>query len=1078
MQKVGCNTPASREEHVVARIIEYAARRHWLVLALAGAAAVVGWSSMRQLPLDALPDLGDTQVIVYSTWDRSADLVERQVTYPIVTSLLGTPRVKSVRGLSDYGASFVYVIFDEGTDLYWARARTLEYLSPILKRLPAGVETELGPDATSLGWVFQYALVDESGTHTLAELRSFQDWTLRYYLKSVRGVADVASVGGHVRQYQIDVDPDRLREYRLPISRVVDAVRAANNDAGGRVIEFGATEYTVRGLGFARSPADFENTVVAESPDGTAVRLRDVGRVTLGPDQRRGVTDLDGRGEVVSGIVLMRAGENARAVVDRVKEKLASVRGALPAGVRVEPIYDRSILVTRSVENLTWTLGEIMVTVALVIVLFLWHLPSALIPIVTIPVAVLIAFIPFHALGVTLNIMSLSGIALAVGALVDASIVLVEQTHKRLELWRAEGGAGDHRPVLLAAMRDVAAPSFFALLIIAVAFLPILTLEAEAGRLFRPLAYAKSLCMAIGAVLAITLVPALRMRLPVGRIRPEQLNPLSRALRAAYGPIAAWSLERPWLVVGIAATMLVVTIPVATRLGSEFMPPLDEGTLLYMPSTLPGLPVSTAAQLLQATDRVIKQFPEVDRVLGKAGRADTATDPAPVSMFETLITLKPTSEWRTKSTWYSSWAPAFVKPILRRITPDHISHEALVEQLDRALTIPGLSNSWTMPVKARTTMQTTGIRTAVGIKISGDDIPTLDRIAAQIERLLPRVTGTRSVFGEHAASGYFLDIAWNRAELAQYGLTIDEAQALVRHAIGGENVATTVEGRERYPVSVRYRGDSRSELGALSRLPVPVSGGERHVPLAQLATINATTGASMIRNDEGLRTGYVYVDVADRDLVGYVAEARALLDAELVLPPGYMVSWSGQYEALKRAEQRLWLIVPLTLAAVIGLLYANTRSFTRTGLILLAVPFSAIGAVWLLYVLDYNMSIGVWVGLVALLGVDAETGVFMLMYLDLAYEEAKRKGRLTSGAELRQAVLQGAVMRVRPKIMTAATMVIGLLPMMWATGEGADVMKRIAAPLVGGITTSVLLELFVYPSLFLLWKRRSLFADR
>jgi Cu(I)/Ag(I) efflux system membrane protein CusA/SilA len=1060
---------------VIARIIEYAARRHWLMLIVAFAAAVVGWSSMRQLPLDALPDLGDTQVIVYSTWDRSADLVERQVTYPIVTSLLGTPRVKSVRGLSDYGASFVYVVFDDGTDIYWARARTLEYLSPILRRLPEGVETELGPDATALGWVFQYALVDESGRHTLAELRSFQDWSLRYYLKAVRGVADVASVGGHVRQYQIEVDPDRLRAHGLPISRVVDAVRATNSDAGGRVLEFGATEYTVRGLGFARSPEDFANTVVAELPDGTSVRVRDIGRVTLGPDLRRGITDLDGRGEVVSGIVLMRTGENARDVVDRVRAKLASLAGALPSGVRIEPIYDRSVLVTRSVDNLTWTLGEIMITVALVIILFLWHLPSALIPIVTIPLAVLIAFIPFQALGVTLNIMSLSGIALAVGALVDASIVLVEQTHKRLEVWHASGGTGDPRSVLIAAMRDVAAPSFFALLIIAVAFLPVLTLEAEAGRLFRPLAYAKSLCMAVGAVLAITLVPALRVRVPVGRIRPEHVNPLSRALRAAYQPLAAWSLERPWLVVGTAAILLVLTIPVATRLGSEFMPPLDEGTILYMPSTLPGIPVSTAAELLQTTDRVIKQFPEVDRVLGKAGRADTATDPAPVSMFETLITLKPQSEWRTKRTWYSDWAPEWSKPILRRITPEHISQEELVQQLDRALTIPGLANAWTMPVKARTTMQTTGIRTNVGIKISGDDVATLDRMAAQIERLLPRVSGTRSVFGERAASAYFLDLAWNRAQLARYGLTIDEAQSVVRHAIGGENVTTTVEGRGRYPVSVRYSTDSTRELGALSRLPVPVGRGERHIPLAQLATISATTGPSMIRNEDGLLTGYVYVDVADRDLSGYLVEASALLDAELVLPPGYMVSWSGQYEAMTRAERRLWLLVPLTLAAIVGLLYLNTRSLVRTGLVLLAVPFSAIGAVWLLYALDYNMSVGVWVGIIALLGIDAETGVFMLMYLDLAYDEAKRNGRLANVAELRDAVVQGAVMRLRPKVMTAATMVIGLLPMMWATGAGADVMKRIAAPLVGGITTSVLLELLVYPSLYLLWRRRSLF---
>jgi copper/silver efflux system protein len=1079
---------------MIARIIEYSATHRVPVILAAMAAAVAGWWSMQRMPLDALPDLSDSQVIVYSRWDRSPDVIEDQVTNPIVTSLLGAPRVKAVRGVSDFGYSFVYVVFEDGTDIYWARSRTLEYLSPVLPRLPQGVTTELGPDATGLGWVFQYVLVDESGERSLAELRSYQDWFLRYHLKTVPGVADVASLGGYVREYQVNVDPNRLRGYGLPISRVVEAVRSGNTDVGGRLIESGGAEYMVRGRGYVRSVADLENIVVTSNEQGTPIRVKDVAEVVLGPDIRRGAADLDGRGEAVSGIVIMRNGENALDVIQRVKDRIRTVESGLPPGVSVVPIYDRSDLIRKSIDNVEWTLIEIMITVALVVLLFLWHVPSALVPLITIPIAVLISFIPFRMLGLTANIMSLGGIAIAVGALVDAAIVVVEQTHKKLERWQATGRREDYRTVVIGAVKEVGAPSFFALLLIAASFLPVLTLEAQEGRLFRPLAYTKTLCIIVAAILAITLDPALRLlftrvkafrfrsavlsrvanALAIGTIHPEEKHPVSGALMRLYAPVAAWSLRRPWIAIGVACALFLVTIPVYGRLGSEFMPPLDEGTLFYMPSTTPGISIGNAQSLLQVTDGIIKRFPEVDRVLGKAGRAETPTDPAPLSMLETIITLKPTSEWRTTETWYSSWAPEWIKPVFRRITPDHISQEELVRQLNEALDIPGVANAWTMPVKARTAMLTTGVRTTLGLKISGGDLNTIENIGSRVEAVLARVPGARSVFAERTGAGYFLDVDWKREELARYGLSIDDVQSVVQNAIGGENVTTTIEGRARYPVNVRYMPDFRNDIGELRHLPVPASGGQRQIPLDQLATIATATGPSMVRNEGGLLTGYVYVDLADRDASGYVEEAAPLLAANVALPPGYAMSWSGQYEAIKRVRERLTLVVPLTLLLIVLLLYLNTRSLTKTAIVLLAVPFSAIGAIWFLYLLGYNMSVGVWVGLIALLGVDAETGVFMLLYLDLAYEHARREGRLRTIADLREAILEGAVKRLRPKFMTAATMLVGLLPIMWATGTGSDVMKRIAAPLVGGIVTSFLLELVIYPPVYQLWKGRSL----
>ena len=1073
---------------MVNRVIDFSVKNKFLIFAAVAAACVAGWWSMKHVALDAIPDLSDTQIIVYSTWDRSPDLIEAQVTYPIVTAMLGAPHVKAVRGFSDFGNSFVYVIFDEGTDIYWARSRTLEYLSGA--NLPQGVKAELGPDANGLGWVFQYALVDKSGGHSLAELRSFQDWYMRYYLKAVPGVAEVAPLGGFGQQYQVNVDPSRLQAYGIPISRVVEAVRGGNSEAGGRLLEFGGTEYMVRGRGYAKSVQDFENIVLIANETGTPIRVKDVGQVVLGPDLRRGVSDLDGNGEVVSGIVIMRQGENALQVIDRVKAKLQEIGSGLPAGVEVVPIYDRSDLIRRSISNLEITLVEVLFIVALVVLLFLWHAPSALIPLITIPISVLLAFIPFRILGLTANIMSLGGLAIAIGALVDASIVVVEQTHKKLEEWERTGQREDYREVILSAVKQVAAPSFFALLVIAVSFLPVLTLEAQEGRLFRPLAYTKTLAMVIAAVLAITLGPALQMLISrrkkfsfqpawlsraanavvVGTIRSEEKHPISRALIRWYQPVAAWALRWNWAVITVAVLLVGLTIPVFQKLGSEFMPPLEEGSILYMPSTAPGISLTEAQKVLQVTDRVLKQFPEVDRVLGKAGRAETATDPAPLSMLETVIILKPHAEWRKVDTWYSSWAPEWARSIFRHVTPDHISQEELISQMNEALKVPGLANAWTMPVKGRTDMLTTGVRTPVGIKISGAEVQQIETLGMQAESLLHSVSGTRSVFAERTSGGYFLDIDWNRDELARYGLSMEEVQTVIQNAIGGENVTTAVQGRERYPVNVRYMRDFRSDLSALGRILVPASGGQRQIPLAQLATIRPTSGPAMLRNENGLLTGYVYVDVTGRDPSSYVEEASLLLRDKLKLPAGYAISWSGQYESMQRVSQRLKFVVPLTLFLILLLLYLNTRSLTKTFIVLLAVPFSAIGAIWLLYFLGYNMSIAVWVGLIALLGVDAETGVFMLLYLDLAYEQAKREGRLRTLPELQEAIFQGAVKRLRPKFMTMAAAFFGLVPIMWSTGAGAEVMKHVAAPMVGGIITSFLLELLVYPAVYQIWK--------
>ena len=1080
---------------MINRLIEFSGNNKFIVLLLVAAAAVGGFVSMRDLTLDAIPDLSDTQVIVYSRWDRSPDIIEDQVTYPIVTAMLGAPRVKAVRGFSDFGYSFVYIIFNEGTDLYWARSRTLEYLSAVQPRLPAGVKTEMGPDATGVGWVFQYALVDESGQNDLAQLRSVQDWYLNFHLKSVPGVAEVAPLGGFVRQYQVNVDPNRLQSYRIPLSSVVDAIRQANNDVGGRLLEMSGAEYMVRGRGYVKSTDDLRNVVLMANAGGIPIRVRDVGEVTLGPDMRRGIAELDGRGDVVSGIIVMRQEENALRVIERVKAKLKEIEPGLPKGVKLVTTYDRSELILKSIDNLKATLIEELVVVSLIILIFLWHVPSAVIPAVTIPVAILISFIPMRMMGMSANIMSLGGIAIAIGAMVDAAIVVVEQTHKKLEEWDRHGRPGNYHRVVIDAVKEVGGPSFFALLVIAVSFLPVLTLEAQEGRLFKPLAYTKNFSMIVAAVLAITLDPALRLLFThasnfsfrprwlcratnavlIGTIHSEEKHPISRVLIHLYEPVAAWSLRWKWVVLAGAVATVVATVPVYRKLGSEFMPPLDEGSLLYMPTTLPGLSISAAQDILQVQDRILKSFPEVERVLGKAGRAETSTDPAPLSMAETVVLLKPHEQWRKVDTWYTAWAPDWTLSTLRHITRDHISTEELVEQMNEATKLPGVSNAWTMPIKNRVDMLTTGVRTPVGIKIFGADTRVIEELGKKMEAILPKVHGTRNVFAERTTGGYFLDFEWKREQLARYGLTIDDAQMVVMNAVGGENISTTVEGRERYPINVRYARDFRSDLASLRRVLVPVMGGPvrngmMQIPVAQLADVTLKSGPGMLRNESGLLSGYVFVDVAGRDVGGYVEEAKRLVASQVSMPPGYTLTWSGQYEAMARVKERLKVVLPLTLMIIFALLYINTKSTVKTLIILLAVPFSAVGAVWLLYALGYNMSIGVWVGLIALMGVDAETGVFMLLYLDLAYEEARNAGKLRTLPELQTAILHGAVKRIRPKFMTVAVMFIGLVPIMWSTGTGADVMKRIAAPMIGGIFTSFVLELVVYPVVYEVWK--------
>ncbi len=1056
---------------MIARIIDFSARNRFFIFLLVS--ALTGWGiwAIRNTPLDAIPDLSDTQVIIFTDWEgRSPDLIEDQITYPITSTLLAAPKVKVVRGFSFFGTSFIYAIFDEGTDIYWARSRVLEYLQAVKNKLPAGVNPVLGPDATSVGWGFSYALVDETGQQNLAELRSLQDWNIKLALESVPGVAQVASIGGFVRQYQVSIDPNRLQAYNLPITVVMDAIRKSNKDVEGRVLEFSGVEYMVRGRGYLKGIKDLENIVVGGNGRGTPVLLRDVAGIQLGPEIRRGLADLDGRGEVAGGIVVVRFGENVLSVIDRVKQKISeSIEPSLPKGVKLVVTYDRSDLIHRSIATLTEELVKISLAVSAVCLVFLFHLPSALVVICTLPVAIIISFICMYYLGVTANIMSLSGIAIAIGAMVDASIIMVENAHKKLEEWEIAGRPGPRAEVIIEAAKEVGPSLFFSLLVITVAFLPVFTLQAQAGRLFKPLAYTKTFAMLFAAFLAITLTPVLMTFFIRGKIMAEEKNPISIFLHWLYAPFVHFVLRFKRTVIVVALIIMVVSVYPFLKLGSEFMPPLYEGALFYMPVTSPGAAVSEVTKLLQLQDRILKNIPEVAQVFGKAGRAETATDPAPMEMFETVINLKPESEWRPGMTV-----------------------ETLKNEMSDALSIPGVANSFTMPIKARIDMLSTGIRTPVGIKIMGPGLAELERLGTDIEARLGGMSGLRSVYAERVTTGYFLDFTIRREEVARYGLSVDEVQEVIQSAIGGMNLTMTVEGRERYPVNVRYARELRGDVDQLKRVLVPVpaamaapapggmssaqpapppTGNLLQIPLGALADIQIVKGPPMIKSEAGLLASYVYIDFSGRDVGGFVDEARQRV-ASLKIPEGYRLEWSGEYEHLVKTHERLKLVIPLTLLIIFVLIFFNTQSVVKTAIVFLAVPFSLVGSFWLLYLLGYNMSIAVWVGIIALAGIDAETGVVMLLYLDLACDKWKQAGRLQSLGDLKEAIMYGAVKRIRPKLMLVAATLLGLVPIMFSTGAGSDVMKRIAAPMVGGIGTSTILELLIYPAIYMLWKQR------
>ena len=1031
---------------MIEKIIEASAKNKFFVFLIVIFLSAWGIWALRNTPLDAIPDLSDVQVIVYTPWmGRNPTVMEDQVTYPIVTTMISAPKVKSVRGFSDFGFSYVYIIFEDGVDIYWARSRVLEYLNQVASRLPRGVTPTLGPDASGVGWVFQYALIDESNKYDLAQLRSLQDWYLRYQIGSVEGVAEVASIGGFVRQYQVNLDPNKLAAYRLPVKRVVDSIRMSNSDVGGRSVELSGAEYMVRGRGYIRSIKDIEMITVG-GERGTPILVRDIGAVTLGPDMRRGIAELDGKGEVVGGIVVMRHGENALNLIDRVKQKIKEIEPSLPPGVKIVSTYDRSDLILRSIATLKEKLIEESLIVSAVIVIFLFHVRSALVAIVTLPIAIILSFIAIYYLNLTSNIMSLGGIAIAIGAMVDAAIVMVENAHKRLEQWEEAGRPGDRTQVLIEAAKEVGRPLFFSLLIITVSFLPIFTLEAQEGRLFRPLAFTKTFAMFFAAFLSITLAPVLMVLLIRGRVRPETRNPMNRLLIALYTPVVKGVLRFRKTTIALAIFALILTYPAFARLGSEFMPPLNEGMIFYMPTTLPGISITQASRLLQIQDRMLKTFPEVEWVFGKAGRAETSTDPAPFSMGETTVMLKPESQWRAGMTW-----------------------EKLVDEMDKKMRLPGVANAWTMPIKNRIDMLSTGIRTPVGIKIFGPDLSKIEEIGRHLEMVLNSVNGTRSVFAERVTGGYYLDFDLKREEIARYGLAIDDIQMIIESAIGGESITTTVEGRERYPVSVRYARELRDDPEKLKRVLIPTMNGAQ-VPLGQLAEIRLTSGPAMIRDEDGQLAGYIFVDMAGRDIGSYVDEAKRKVAEQVQVPIGYTLAWSGQYEFIQRAKERLIYVVPLTLLIIFVLLYLSLQSVTKCGIVLLAIPFSMIGAIWFVYLLGYNMSVAVWVGIIALAGVDAETGVIMLLYLDQAFEKWRKEGRMRTIAELREAITEGAVRRIRPKMMTVMAILVGLLPIMWSQGAGADVMKRIAAPMIGGVISSFLLELMVYPAIYEVWR--------
>ncbi len=1035
---------------MLSKIIDWSARNRVLVLLATLFLTLGGIFAVVKTPLDALPDLSDVQVIVYTEFPGQApQVVEDQVTYPLTTAMLSVPKSKVVRGFSFFGASFVYVIFEDGTDIYWARSRVLEYLNFAAGRMPKGVTPALGPDATGVGWVYQYALVAKN--KTLAELRTIQDWYLRYQLAKAHGVAEVASIGGFVQTYQVTVDPIKLRAYGIPLNKVSQTIRDSNRDVGGRAIEMAETEYMVRGKGYLRGASDIENLVL-KSEKGTPVLVRDIARVELVPDERRGITELNGEGEVVSGIAMARYGQNALEVISNIKDRIAEVSAGLPEGVSIIPVYDRSDLIHRAIETLKHTLFEESLIVAAVCVIFLLHVRSALVAILMLPVGVLIAFVAMRLLGMNSNLMSLGGIAIAIGAMVDAAIVMIENAHKHIERLKPGHTRSERAEAIVSACKEVGPALFFSLLIITVSFLPVFTLESQEGRLFSPLAYTKTFSMAGAAILSVTLVPVLMMLFIRGPVMPEARNPVNRFLIWVYRPIIAWVMRWKKVTIALALLSIAVSFYPASQLGSEFMPTLNEGTLLYMPSSLPAMSITKAAELLQTQDKIIKSFPEVASVYGKAGRANTATDPAPTEMFETVINLKPESEWRAG-----------------------LTTDKLIAELDQALQFPGVSNAWTMPIKARIDMLSTGIRTPIGIKVFGKDLSEMERLAKEIEAVVKTVPGTSSAFAERITGGFYINIEPDRQALARYGLAVGELQDVIGTALGGEMVTTTVEGRERFGVTVRYPRELRANPQQIaSEILVPTMGGAM-IPLGQVAKVEMAKGAPSIRTENALLSTYIYVDIRDRDIGSFVKEARAAVNAQVKFPSGYYATWSGQFESMERAIEKMKIVVPVTLLIIFLLLYLNFRRLTETLIVMLSVPFALVGGVWLMWLLGYNLSVAVAVGFIALAGVAAETGVVMLIYLDHAWETAQKQcaeqGKATGMEELYGAVMEGAVERVRPKMMTVVAIMAGLLPILWRTGTGSEVMSRIAAPMVGGMVSSTVLTLAVIPAIYALVKQ-------
>jgi len=1041
-----------QKDGLIAKIIDWSINNKFMVIITTLAIVAGGLYALKNIPLDAQPDLSDVQVIIYTDYaGQGPQIVEEQVTYPLTTKMLSVPFAQTVRGYSFFGFSMVYIIFEDGTDIYWARSRVLEYLSSLQKDFPQGVVPTLGPDATGLGWVYQYVL--KSDKRDLQELRSIQDWFLRYELSALPGVSEVASIGGYVKQYQVNIDPNKLASFGIPLSKVKAAIKASNNDVGGRLLEISEMEFMVRGLGYIKNKEDLRQIVIGFAPQtGSPIYLENVASIDIGPELRRGLADWNGEGETVGGIIVMRYDNNALDVINAAKKRLEDLKASLPDDVEIITAYDRSDLINAAIDNLKWTLIEESIIVSIIIIIFLMHFRSSLVAIITLPTAVLAAYIVMYYQGINANIMSLGGIAIAIGAMVDAAIVMVENSHSHLahEQTLPIEQQRPHWLLILESAKEVGPSIFYSLLIISVSFLPVFTLEQQEGRLFKPLAFTKTYSMGMAAILAVTIVPVLLGYFVRGKMRAEEDNPVTKFLAKIYHPIVDFVMKKRWKVIIAAAIIVAITIIPYSKLGSEFMPPLYEGDLLYMPTTLPGISITKAKELLQQTDRIIKTFPEVKSVFGKIGRAETATDPAPLSMIETTIQLKPKEEWR------------------EGVTP-----ESLIEEMNSAIQIPGLTNAWTMPIKTRIDMLATGIKTPVGIKIAGPDLEVLQRIGKEIEQVAKTIDGTRSAYAERSVGGNYLDFDIDRQAIARYGLTINDVQDIIMSAIGGMNITKTVQGLERYPVNLRYQRDYRESIEELKRVRIPIRNGG-NVLLADVAHLEIKKGPPMIKSENARPNAWVYIDIKDIDVGTYVKNAKEVIAKEIDIPTGYSIIWSGQYEYMERSSEKLAMVIPITLLIVIMLLYINTKSWTKTGIVLLAMPFSLVGAIWFLYLAGFNMSVAVWVGIIALLGVDAETGVIMLLYLDIAYDKFRKNGNLKSFADLREAIFEGAVKRIRPKMMTVLTTMFGLFPIIIGTGIGSDVMKRIAAPMIGGIITSFLMELTVYPAIYYIIKRREM----